>query len=284
MGRENLTRVIERIIDLPTLPTIFAHVNTLLQDPHTTAAEVARLIESDQALASRVLRLVNSSFFGFGRKVSRVGQAITLLGFNAVRSTVLSVSVFDSFDGASVSGFLRPKFWQHSTGVGLIASSLAKGVPGVHHGEAFAAGVLHDIGKLVLDRYLPEDFTEILLRVRTRGISLREAEREVLGVSHAEIGEYLAEKWNLPHGLVESISLHHTPSVMRSNPSLVSIVHLADGLCRRLKVGYGGDDLIPPYDPFALSELNLSEGDLQEWIPKLQEELQNAQDLFELLT
>ncbi len=280
---ENLIRMLDRITDLPTLPTVYAKVDTLIQSDSAAAEDVAAVIEADPAISYKILRLVNSSFFGFSRKITKVQQAVVLLGFNTVRSAVLSISVFDSLKSNGPTGFDRRGFWQHSMATGLIATSLCRNLGLSQLEDAFPAGVLHDLGKLFLDSYLPQYFARILNLALEKQILVREAEREVLGTCHAELGEYLMERWKLPHALVEAAALHHSPSIIRSNPQLVCLTHVGDVLARRLRIGSGGDPLVPEINPFALEELNLTEDDLEAQLPLIEMEVQNSRELLNLV-
>jgi putative nucleotidyltransferase with HDIG domain len=283
MSKDDLVRVLDNIRDLPTLPTSYFKISKLLQDVNTPAREVSRILESDQAIASKVLRLVNSSFFGFSRRVTQVNQAVMLLGYSTIRNAVLSISVLESFPAKSSLPFDRREFWRHTIGTAIVARQLARLLKIGQEEEAFAGGILHDLGKLVLDQCLPEQFRLILAYVQEKNVSMLEAERQILGCTHAEIGEYLLERWRLPHSLVEAVALHHTPANIRSNPRLVSVVHLGDHLCRRLQIGYGGDPLVPPIHPFVFGELGFTENDLENMVPQLQEDLQNSDDLLSLV-
>lgn len=283
MSRENLIQILDNISDLPTLPTVYIRVNRLLQSPNSNVNQIARIIESDQAISSKVLRLVNSSFFGFCRRVTQINQAVVLLGFNAIRNTVLSISVFESFRSSTSINFDRREFWRHSIATGLIARCLARLLGIEQQDEAFSGGILHDLGKLVLDQHLPEKFARILELALGQNIPMIEAERLILGTDHAEIGEYLMEKWNLPHILVEMVALHHTPSIIRSHPALVSLVHLGDILARKFGIGFGGDTVVPELDPYALEELNLKAIDLAGMYDDIEKELEQSDDVLSLV-
>ncbi|MCA9730971.1 HDOD domain-containing protein [candidate division KSB1 bacterium] len=283
MSQEKLAELLDGISELPTLPTVYIKINRLLQSSQSNASQISRIIESDQAISSKVLRLVNSSFFGFSRKITQINQAVVLLGFNAIRSAVLSISVLESFQSTKNSIFDRQKFWEHSIAVGSIARHLAKELRVGMDEEAFSCGILHDIGKLVLDQVLPEKFKQILETVEQRQCTILEAERLVIETDHCEIGEYLLEHWSLPHMLVESVALHHSPSILRSNPQMVSLVHLADILARKLEIGYGGDPYTHEIHPFALEELDIVPDDLEELIAHIGEKLKESADLLALV-
>lgn len=282
MSRENLIQILDTISDLPTLPSVYLRINQLLQSPDSNVSAIARIIESDQAICSKVLRLVNSSFFGFSRRVTQVSHAVVLLGFNAIRNAVLSISVFESFKTSDSTNFDRRDFWRHSIATGLIARCLARQLGIEQVEEAFAGGILHDLGKLVLDKHLPAEFAQILSIARDQNCPVIEAERVILGTDHAEIGEYLMEQWQLPHVLVEMVALHHTPSILRSNPTLVSLVHIGDVLARQMGIGNAGDFLVPDVDPYVFEELGLTPDTLLDLQEVIEKEVEQAEDVLSL--
>ena len=276
-------RILDNVSDLPTLPTVYTRVSKLVEDPQTRVEQIARVIESDQAISAKVLKLVNSSFFGFSRKITTVNQGIILLGFNTVRNTVLSVSIFNSFRMNGNSMLNLSEFWRHSIGCGLISSLLEVRLNVDLREEAFTAGILHDIGKLVLDRYFPNEFASALKYAQANQCQLREAEKEIIGLSHDEVGEYLAERWRLPYKLVEATALHHLPGNFRSNPKLVSIVHIADIFAQEMEIGQNGSYQIPEIDPFALEELGVDEDMINGWYMQIDKEVAESQSLFEII-
>jgi len=280
---KSIVRKLEAVTDLPTLPTVYAKVSALVNDSRTTAAQVARVIESDQAITSKILRLVNSSFFGFSRRISSIHQAVILLGFNTIRNTVLSVSVFKMFETEQTTDFDLKNFWKHSIATGLLTKSLGRYLDTGMDEEAFAAGILHDIGKVVLNKYFPNEFGAALEKARSEQLPLFDAERQINGVSHSEIGEYIVDHWNLPYGLVEAVALHHTPGVLRSNPKLVCLVHVANIFSREMQVGFNGDFGVSEIDPFVYEELDVSEDDLNGFYIRTKEEIEENQEIFNIL-
>ncbi len=283
MSKEKLVQLLDEVTDLPTLPTVYVKINSLLQSSQANAARVARIVEADQAIATKVLRLVNSSYFGLSRQVTQINQAVVLLGFNAIRSVVLSVSVFESFKGDGNTRFDRREFWKHAIATGVIARRLAKDLRIGAEEDAFSGGILHDVGKLVLDQVLPSEFNAILEYVDQNGCSIIEAEHRILGTDHCEVGEYLLEKWNLPPLLIECVALHHSPAIFRSNPQMVSVIHLADIFARHLHIGSGGDNMIPTPDPFALDELEIDMDDFLAEEENIQTVLEQSQDMLALV-
>ncbi len=280
---DDMVRVLDGLDDLPTLPTIYTQVSELVRDPKVSVADVAKVIEMDQAITSKILRLVNSSFFGFSRQVTSIRQAVVLLGFTTVQNTVLSVSVFDSLSPNQVNGFDLKEFWRHSIGCGIICTSMDRILKTSHNDETFVAGLLHDIGKLILDRYFESEFSQAIDYANKNGVTLYDSERLMIGSTHDEIGEYLAERWKLPYTLVEAIALHHQPSNLRSDPKLVSLVHVADYFTHRLGCGFSSNYGLPEIHPFALDELGLDEVSLASLEEKLVKVLEDNSELFSLV-
>jgi len=235
-----------------TLPTVITQLISLIDNPKTSARNVAQLISTDQALTAKILKLANSAFYGFPREIATVDLAVVVLGFETVKNLGLTVSVLERFSGqGDNSQFDRQKFWEHSIACGVAAKLLAGRLTYRVAGEAFAAGILHDIGKLILSQYFPTEFDEILQVMREEDLYIGKAEEKVLGVTHAEVGSWLAERWNLPRSLEETIAFHHAPGRVEGSAELPSLVHLADFLCRR--------ERMPNPDPASLRSFGIHE-------------------------
>lgn len=254
--RQRLKRITQSLIGLPTLPTVITQLISLIDNPKTTARNVSQLIATDQSLTAKILKLANSAFYGFPREIATVDLAVVVLGFETVKNLGLSVSILERFSGADATGgdgeFDRQKFWEHSIACGVAARLLAGKLRYRMPGEAFAAGILHDIGRLILSQYFPSEFAEVLSVMREEHLYIGHAEERVLGVTHADVGSWLAERWNLPDQLEQAIALHHAPGRVEGPAELPSLIHLADFLCRREKIGDGGGDIMPHLDPAAL--------------------------------
>ncbi len=262
-----IKKITESIIGLPTLPTIVSKMLELVDNPRTSAASLARLISSDQALTARILKLANSAYYGFPREISTVNMAIVVLGFNTVKEMGLSLSVFDIFrNQENASIFDISRFWEHSIGCGVASRMLAKGYYSRSASEAFVAGLLHDIGKIILNQYFHKEFMQIMDMV-VEGNSLEDAEEAVIGTSHAQVGFWLAERWNLPEIISQTILCHHQPWCARRDNVLVATVTLGNYLCHLCGVGNSGrasiSDLdIRLWDIFQNEKVPIDETDL----------------------
>jgi putative nucleotidyltransferase with HDIG domain len=258
MAESDLKRFIAKVEDLPTLPRTVLRITELINDPRASAKDLARIITDDQVLTARLLKLVNSSFYGFQQRVATVTEAILLIGFDAIRSLLLTTSVFDLFPSHTTrSRRDQEMLWAHSLACAVGAKVIGAAARYEKLEELFVAGLLHDIGKIVEMTLRPEDFAHIADRVRERRLLISAAEMEVLGCTHADIGRLLAERWNLPVKLVNIIAWHHTPMAGGAFAVESSIVHLADILARALQLGSGGDSMVPPVDHAAWELLKL---------------------------
>jgi putative nucleotidyltransferase with HDIG domain len=229
-----LRRIFGRHVnDLPTLPHVVSQVLGKTRNHDTNLDEVVNLISTDQALVSTYLRLVNSAFYGFSRRITTLKQAITLLGFRSVRNVVVNAGVVGIFRRRTFNNRYRHRLWDHSVACAVAARLLAERQRFQAKEEAFTAGLLHDIGKVVIDQYAPKDSAAIMRRVEA-GFEPRAAEQEVLGCDHTKIGSWIAERWHLPKTLCSVIEHHHEPLVpeIPGDPELVRIVAAANGLCK----------------------------------------------------
>lgn len=276
-------RLLDGSRDLPTLPTVVTKVNQMARDPRVSAAEVARVISEDQALTAKVLKLVNSPFYGFPQRVTNITRAIVILGFNRVRNLALTASVLSSFQTGH-GGFSIAAFWAHSIATAIAADSLAKilRLPAEEE-DAFTAGLLHDIGKLVHIQLFKDEFAMVLQTVGADDCLIMEAERRVMGVSHAETGGWLAERWSFPPSISAAIRLHHQPEQAREHRRLVMVVHLSDILARAIGLGSGGDMRLPVVSEDAWRELGVQRGVLDKCFDEMSSGVEKSVEFLEMV-
>lgn len=243
---QKLRFIAEKVIGLPTLPTVAAKLMELVDNPRVSAKSLGRLIEGDQVLTAKILKLANSAYYGLARSVGTVSQAVVVVGFEAVKDMALSVSVLEAFEDPGRNKYFDlSRFWEHAISVGVGAALLAKRYEPKYEAEAFTAGLLHDIGKVVVNQYCHLDFIEIMERVHEDGEELLYAETVVLDTTHDRIGGWLADRWNMPLSIVEAIEFHHNPYLSEKHKPLVYLVKLADYLGRRAGVGVSGNKNAP---------------------------------------
>jgi len=278
-----LQTVVDKINNLPTLPQVVESVISMVEDPNTTASQLSAVISKDQALTTKVLKVVNSAYYGMPREISTLNQATVILGFSTIKNLVLSASIFGTFDDHySNQHFNRVKFWEHSIGTAVGARVLSKRIGLGNPEELFVAGLVHDIGKVVIDEYLHDDFLKILDIVETRNVRILDAEQEVLNFGHPNLGEWVATMWNLPQDLVTAIAYHHSPRLATGYKKMVSVVHLADAISRIEGIGYGGDSLTPVIDPESWEILQIPAEEIGNLIATIKEEFKKAAVFLEM--
>ena len=253
-------KILEKIKELPTLPTVFSRLSDAMSNPRITNDEIAEIISSDQAAALKVLKVVNSAFYGFSGRIDTISRAILYLGLNEVRNLVFALSVINLFKKKKALMNFRPaEFWSHSIGVGIVTRIIGSTIQIPNLENFFLAGILHDIGKLILFEHAPDDYEKVLEKVEEKRCLIMEAEKEVLGFDHAKIGELLAAKWNLPPTIKNAIRYHHSGMMDGSTDKLVAAVYIADITARALELGYPGDDLVPEPNELVFEKLKIPE-------------------------
>lgn len=277
MKQAKLEKRLAKVHDLPTLPVVVNNVIQITQNPKSSALEVGRAISYDQALATKVLRTANSAFYGFPRKITTITHAIVILGFANIRNIVLTASIFDMFPSKGGSKYFdREGFWKHSLACGVTSKLIAKRLGIKNLEEVFICGLLHDLGKLVLDTYFKEDFARVVRLVKEKEILIRDAEQQLLDIDHAAVGGIVADKWNLPPALIKAIRFHHNPPRASESMRIAAIVHLADVLCRAIGMGNGGDTKVPCINEESWELLNLNKQTIKRLFSEMEEEVATA--------
>lgn len=254
---------------LPTLPQVYLEVKeALTHSGDLSIKRIGQMIEQDPSISVRLLKWANSAVFGQRSRVDHVQRAVVVLGIEMVEGLVLSMSVFDALksDLQEPEGYSRDGFWKHSLACGLASRWIGKhlGLEDQLADKAFTAGLLHDLGKLFEDFYNHQGFVASVDWAEAQHATLRDAEKNVMGLTHMETGAYLAEWWDLSPSLIEVIRWHHSPQVMSSKDQVLGIVHVANGLVQQFGQGSSGNFTKPKVDPRVWEELNMSKTQVQE--------------------
>lgn len=252
-------QLFSRIGEISSLPTVAVRIIEVANDPTTGADDLLQAVQYDTALAMRIIRTVNSSYYALQNKVGDLKLAITLLGFKEIRNLAMTAYIAQLFKKDGGYGkYTREGLWNHMIGVASVAGLVAERVGGVPPREAYLAGLLHDLGLILIDQYLHKPFCRVIDRL-TEDCDISELEHEIFGFDHCELGEFVAAKWNLPEHLVKTIRYHHHPlEYDGEHRNLVNVVALANFFCH-LK-GYSSlgvpNKLMPPIELFAALRMN----------------------------
>ena len=273
---QELKRKIEGLRNIPTMPGIVQKIADMVDSPNISATDVGKVIAQDQILSAKVLRLINSSFYGFPGRISSVSHGVVLLGFNVIKGIILSASVFEMLSDDMIG------LWEHSLGVSAAAGVVARYRNYAEPEEVTTAGLLHDIGKVILAIELPEVVEDLDAYVAERRESRVVAEKELLGITHCHVASWLCAKWNLPINISEPLIYHHVPQRAKFAVEQTAMVHLANLLVRARGFGNGGDPFVPKMNQDAWNILGLSMDDLEAIIDKLEGELTQVEsyDMF----
>lgn len=258
--------LVQRIKDLPTIPSVLMKLLSLTADSSSNADQLAEVISVDQTISAKLLRLSNSAFYGCRGKVSSVSRAIMVLGFSEVKSIALGMSVFQAFSSekAGKGEISIEKLWKHSMATAALSRFLAR-KRGEKVDSTFTGGLLHDIGKVVFLSSFKEEYKKAAEIVVETGCSLPDAEEKIFQVTHETIGEWLCRKWKMPEEIVQCVKYHPNPREAKEEFfPLVSTVHVADRLTKKILLGYGGDEKTPEIENSILEELGFKETDMEE--------------------
>ena len=243
IGDENLRKLVSKIGALPALPEVYLELVDEIESDSSTAESVGKIVSKDVGVSADLLKTVNSSFFGFTRNISKPEEAVAMLGLDLIKGLVFSSNLMSAFKQRGPATFSVKELWRHSHTVAGLTRRLAQELKlsPKEADEAYLAGLLHDIGKLILAQHLPDQLEEILDQAKAEGRPFHEVEYAVMGSSHAEIGAYLMGLWGFSESVIKGVSLHHRPENEGQNqPSVLTLVHAADCLEHQLTGDCGG--------------------------------------------
>lgn len=262
MINDSLRPYVEKITNLPSLPVIAQEIIALADNDLISINKLEMIIENDPAISAKILSVSNSVFYGFHTPVTTLHNAIMRIGFSSVKNIALGISIMTVLNDIKHQGTPHyERVFNHSVSVGLTARLLSKRLKCNITDEIVISGILHDIGLLVLIRYFPERYMEVMDSFK-QGVTLSDAEKETFGFSHADIGYWLAGKWNLPDTVTDSILNHHSPSLTGKNLEHIAAVHIADYIVDNHVIRATAQDFISRIDTSTLTLLDMSEDDL----------------------
>ncbi len=256
-----------------TIPVLLQRLLEVLSDPDLSLEAIARVAATDQALAARLLKTANSSFFGFSRRVASLQHALVLLGLKTAKGLLLGITLFDQRGGME-------GLWAHSVGTATVAAVIARRQARTDQAEVFAAGLLHDIGKVFLISKFSDEYHRALALTKEKGALIVDAEREIFGTTHAEAAAWALERWQLPDQLIEPIRWHHEPLQSVLWHTTTDVVHVSDILIRGRMFGFGGDNLVPLIDTAVREQLQLSAAEIEAILSESEGPLKDAKSFL----
>ena len=276
-----LKSMIMTIRDLPAMPHVASKVLELSSDPDTSASRLQQVISDDQAMTARILKIANSAMYACSRRIKTLSEAIVMLGFNSIRSLVVTSAARNLYStGSARMGLKERLLWEHSIGCAFACRLLVAEKHPALTEEAFLAGLMHDIGKLVLNLQMPDRFEEIVQIVYNENRDFHTTELELLGFDHARVGALLVNKWKLSPTLEEVIGMHHEPGQMTAERPLLLYLDLANNICQKYGIGFLEE---PDLDLCATSGgrlLGYSNEEFAEIARKLQQTLEVEMEVF----
>jgi HD-like signal output (HDOD) protein len=277
-----ISGAIDSISHIATLPEITFKIIEMVENPRSTAQDLCKLISSDPALAARILKVVNSSFYGMSGQIASINHAVVLLGLNVVKNIVIAASLTKLFHGGRGSPYFSGKdLWTHSIAVGVFSRLMVTRLRNALPEEALLAGLIHDIGIVVELQEFHKALFEIAQRATRESVRHIDLETQIIGVDHQALGAGLTARWRFPHCFQYVTGYHHNPMALGPEcRALTMVIHVADHICVREGLGYCLTCKEEPLDPGVLAELNLRMETLNEWAKALPEALRETETML----
>lgn len=278
-----LDEILSLVKHVPPFPKVAQRVSEMLNDPEVSAIALAEVIQYDQVITANVLKICNAAYFGLPRKVSSLDEALVIVGNDTLKDIIITSSSARFYKGAAGDGYKldQGELWKHSIAVGIMAKELVKYVKDVEPGSAYTAGLLHDIGKRFLSSFVADDFKKIMMKVVQDDCSFVEAEKELVGASHAELGGMIMSQWGFPKEIELAVLQHHDPDALEKDP-LTAVVALANTLVISMGIGVGADGLSVKMQGSGLKRFGITPMHLELCMANLLTELDRAQELFHI--
>ena len=265
---------------IPSPPFIYKKLQEVLNNPNSSFEEISLVINVDPGLLTRLLKIVNSPFYGLSSQVDSIPHAINILGTEQLVDLVLATEVVNKFKGIPKDILDMEAFWKHSIACGLTSKMIAREKGESKPERYYMAGMLHEIGSLVLYKEVPSTARECITQSNYKGEHLYKTESDILGFNHADIGKKLLKEWNLPERIVEAVGYHHNPLEAKWYPRFATIVHIADILVYEMKIGNSGEAFVPPLAVQIIDHLGLNKNQLKEIALEIQDKVDEVVKIF----
>jgi putative nucleotidyltransferase with HDIG domain len=283
-NRSIIERIKDSLEEVASMPHVAAKALELLNEAEVSAAVLSKVFELDMVLTGKLLKIVNSAYYGFTKQVTTVPQAITILGHDNLKSILISTIAFELFSKGKGGIISTQGLWIHSLGTASFSQALAREMNFSKPEEYYIIGLLHDIGKLILDQNMPEEFKRVMEIVKTRRIAIYEAEEQILGINHADIGHMVALYWKIPEKLAMAIKFHHNLSHSSDKDILqmAAIVQMSDFFCNLQHIGDSGNIKVSLVQKEAKDIINLAPDIKQKIIQEVKQDIEKAKSFFEI--
>lgn len=288
-AERQIPNIVERLDELPTLPTVVYELSRVINDPMSSTSEVEQLMSNDQSMTTKVLRLANSAYYAIPGGVSTLQRAIAYIGYDTIHQLVLSASIIKALEVKGPAQLDLNQFWKHAIGVAMASETIAKHVHHKNPSDLFTCGLVHDMGKIAIYIVAPEIFVETMVFAKENAVSIFDAEEKLGLPRHTNIGASLAGKWRLPSHIQAVVQFHHQKEMgLRHNLSaelnlVVDIVFLGNLLVHALKFGNSGHDVVLGVPKMISERLRLDQEGLKELVKKIQNTLTNAEAFLKII-
>jgi HD-like signal output (HDOD) protein len=276
LAPDMLERLINETDTIYSLPLIYERLTEVINHPRSSIADITRIISEDPGLTARLLKLANSPMFGFFSKIDTIDKAATVIGTQQLQALALAVSVMEVFTGIPEELVNMKSFWQHSIACGIIARTLAIYHREINAERVFAAGILHDVGRLVMFITIPDIVKEMIAESRNDEALLFRTEENRFGFTHATVGGGLLANWKIPESITEPVSCHHSPVAAKKFNLETSFIHMADIICKALGIGCTGEPFVPPLEPSTWERMDIPAGSLVEIMRQAEPQLEET--------
>jgi len=271
-----LEKIIEETSTVYSLPYFYERLNEVINHPKTSIDDIAKIITEDQGLTVKLLKLANSPMFGYYAKIESIAKAVTIIGTQPLRDLALAVSVMDIFKNIPEELMNMRSFWRHSISCGAIARNFAIYLHERNVERFFVAGMLHDIGQLILCTSIPDVVSAMIEECKAQESIFYEEEKKCLGFDHTDIGAALLSKWKIPTAILDPVACHHRPAAAEQYPLEAAVVHLSDIICQAMQLGRTGAQVVPPLDETAWKRINIPVNILGVIIKQSESQLEDA--------